>query len=281
MPANILNPRRFTSEIAKHTDYLENLPHQDITHIPRHEFKKQRGRAIKLGSLALANERIETHGEYDLDANLFTLVANTASLLESYTSMTEFKKDYMTPNSPKAPAVSLDKYYENKDRVIAFNHSLKEVINAGASKMNFNDLLEFMTNIHMAINGSSQQQQFHHIARENLIGMRNEVAFEQILIAAGIEYTSGTVEQDAKGGDFIINGKPIDVKSSETSARNAQERAYRNGYNATHIMWSQVNFEDFGGALALPQAMIAKKIPAVSTLVDIATRSQTAQQQVS
>lgn len=275
MTSDILNPKRFTTQIAKHSDYLKNLPQQDIDIMPQAELRNQRGRAIQLGSYALANERIEKHGEYDLDANLFTLVATTENFLKSYQSMEAFKDERHESNFSHNSASSIDKYHDDKNKVIAFNHALKEVINAGAAKFNFSELLTFMTNMHVAINGGSEQVAFHDVARRHLVGMRNEIAFEQILIAAGIEYEAGSIEDDAEGGDFIINGVPIDVKASESTARQAQEKKYRNGYDASHIMWSQIDFEDFNGALVLPQDVVTKKVPTVHTLVNIATQSKT------
>ncbi|MEO6109490.1 MAG: hypothetical protein ABIP50_00560 [Candidatus Saccharimonadales bacterium] len=45
-------------------------------------------------------------------------------------------------------------------------------------------------------------------------GVRTELGFEQKLSAAGIRYRRGTTQDDVKGIDYIVEGVPIDVKSS-------------------------------------------------------------------
>jgi hypothetical protein len=109
-----------------------------------------------------------------------------------------------------------------------------------------------MTNMYTAINGQENQQQFYDLARRHLVGMRDEVAFEQILMATDIDYRLPTTEEDRSGADFIIYGVGVDVKSSEYTADRARKQAMRRGKDADHIIWSQIKPEDYNGKLTLP-----------------------------
>lgn len=267
MPTEILNPHRFTNQIAKNEQYLRNMPRQSLDTMASAEFKQQRGVAIQMGSLAISDRLRSEHGEYNLDANLYRLVAHIEPFLHAQRSADDFRQEYDNRNWRGIPRGAKEKFSESKKDIIAFNHALKEVINAGASKFGFNDLLTFMTNMNTAINGVRTQGYFHTIAREAIIGMRNEVGFEQVLIAAGIEYEEGDEDADAHGGDYIIDNVPIDIKASELTAENARRKAEKSGYDSSTIIWPQINFEDFNGKLVLPPEVIDSKVEAVSEAI--------------
>jgi hypothetical protein len=209
-----------------------------------------RHRALARGALSLAVEAEAEHGEYDLRANLFALVGNLQSFYEGSQKLEELRGKYESPYF--MPPDVKQSFYNTKNKVTEFNHALHEVINAGASKFSFSELLDFMTTIHVASGGQSTARGFHHDAREALIGMRNEMAYEQALILAGIPYETGDIEQDAKGADFIIMGAPIDVKSSLETTIKAKNSASQHGRNPDLIVWSHISFEDYEGALTLP-----------------------------
>jgi hypothetical protein len=101
--------------------------------------------------------------------------------------------------------------------------------------------------------------------------MRDEMAFEQVLIAAGIPYSRGDKKDDGTGGDFIIDDIPIDLKSSENSAREAQKKALRERRDPRRIIWSHISFDDFDGRLTLPyeatEAIFARLKPDLARIV--------------
>lgn len=52
------------------------------------------------------------------------------------------------------------------------------------------------------------------ITKQVVLGIRTELGFEQKMQAAGVQFRRGTPEEDAKGIDYVVEGVPIDVKSS-------------------------------------------------------------------
>jgi hypothetical protein len=211
---------------------------------------KARQRALAKGALSIASELEAEHGEYDLRANLFALVGNLESFYESSQKLDTLREKFDSPYT-MPPDVRYS-FYKIKDQVTEFNHALREVINAGTSKFNFAELLDFMTTIHVANGGQETAHSFHQNAREALVGMRNEMAYEQALILAGIPYELGDIEDEARGGDFIIMRTPIDVKSSPEATEQAKKIARQHGRNPDLIIWSRLSFADFKGALTLP-----------------------------
>jgi len=249
-----LNPRRFTTAIQSQAEFRAALPTKERFQKLEDEDKLHyRKRAIAAGAISHATRLEKERGEYDLDANLFKLVGELESFYTNKSTVASLSDAY-EGGPPTMPFHIKEKFYASKEAVISFNHTLREVINAGASRFDFHELLTFMTNMHIAAGGLKTSGNFQELAKDSLTGMRNEIAFEQVLIANDVDYELGTVEQDATGGDFIIEGVPIDIKSSPAAVEHARKKALREGRDPNLIMWSQINFEDYDGKLTLPYA---------------------------
>ena len=108
-----------------------------------------------------------------------------------------------------------------------------------------------MTHQYKSISLDPNTQGFYEDARMHLAGIRNEVAVEQILKDNGVDFEVGTAEDDALGGDFIINGKRIDIKSSLFTAKLRKASKIEKGHDDSGIVWSRIEFEDFEGKLTL------------------------------
>jgi len=246
-----LNPRRFTTAIQSQAEFRAALPTKERFQTLEDKDKQHyRKRAIAAGAISHATRLEKEHGEYDLDTNLFRMVGELESFHTNKAAISSLSETYGSPMA--MPQAIRDKFYRSKESVISFNHTLREVINAGASKFSFDELLTFMTNMHMAGGGRETAAEFQGFARDALVGMRNEIAFEQVLIANDVDYELGTVEEDATGGDFIIEGVPIDIKSGLTATDEARKKARREGRNPDLIMWSHIREADYEGKLALP-----------------------------
>ncbi|HEX6416141.1 MAG TPA: hypothetical protein VFZ62_01315 [Candidatus Saccharimonadales bacterium] len=268
-----LNPRRFTSAIQSQTEFRAALPTAERFQALEDKDKQHyRKRAIAAGAISHAMRLEKERGEYDLDANLFKLVGELESFYTNKSTITSLSDAY-EGGPPTMPRHIKDKFYASKDAVISFNHTLREVINAGASRFDFHELLTFMTNMHMAAGGQKTAANFQELAKDSLVGMRNEIAFEQILIANDIDYELGSVEQDATGGDFIIEGVPVDVKSSPSAVEKARQKAMREGRDPNLIMWSHIRFEDYEGKLTLPYEKNGAVFARVEPYIDRAIRS--------
>lgn len=161
-----------------------------------------------------------------------------------------------------------------RNEVIDFNHTLHDALDVIGNRYNFHELLTFLDQSYATTSGGRGNKLFHERMKEAIVGMRNELAVEQVLISEGIEYQLGTLEEDAKGGDFIISGVPVDVKSSFFSAEKAKREASRHGRNPDTIIWSQIDFEDFEGRLSLPYEKVAavgkKLLPKIERAVSSA-----------
>lgn len=240
-----LQPRKYADAIRTSESFDETMRSSS----EREPEKERIHRAIAKGALSLAEQRETERGEHDVDANIYRLVSHIDSFYENSVRLDELRAKYGNRNVP--PHIRNEKIAKRAE-VIEFNDALQETINAGASKFDFHELLHFMTSMRAMSSGPENLDDFHKRAKESLIGIRNEMAFEQVLIYAGVDYRVGTTEEDTKGGDFIVNGTPIDVKSSQFSAERAQQNAKRNGYDGSGIIWSHINFEDFDGKLMLP-----------------------------
>ncbi|MDN5275231.1 MAG: hypothetical protein JWP06_1132 [Candidatus Saccharibacteria bacterium] len=246
----VLNPGRFVTSIRHDSEFLGGLPKAEYQSMPQDQKRESMQRAIAAGALSIAERLEKEHGEYDLDANLYKLVAGLDDFHRGSVAMDQLRDEYGSPHYMPPP--EKQDFYDHKDKITEFNHVLREVINAGASRFNFDELLIFMTNMYIASSGSKDAQSFHAQARMTIVGMRNEVAIEQLMIAAGVEYNLGTAAQDSVGGDIVIQGVLIDVKASEKSAEKAKQKAKRSGRNQDRIVWSHIEFADYEGGLMLP-----------------------------
>jgi hypothetical protein len=128
--AEILNPNRFTKQIAQSPAYLQNMPRLDFaSNALSPEFREQRSKAIHLGANALARDLIEQHGDYNLDANLLKMTSNLDAFYNAQAQLDHIDATYTNSREP----MSLDEaatYSDALDIKGDFNQTLKEVINA-------------------------------------------------------------------------------------------------------------------------------------------------------
>lgn len=270
---SLLSPRRFTSAISNDPEFLGALPKIDFRNLDPAERRAHQQRAIARGALSISRRLEHEKGEHDLDAHLYKLVGKLDSFYSGSRAIDELRNRYGTPRS--MPPNVRQEFYHKKEDVTEFNHTLHEVMNVGArplGKTGFNDLLGFMTKMHVAAHGRETADDFYKKARETIIGIRNEMGTEQVLIAGGVDYEIDP-EMDRFGGDITVNNVPIDVKASPTSAKHAQEKARLEGRNPDTIIWSHINFEDFEGRLDLPRDTATAIFSKLKPDLDKAVRS--------
>lgn len=148
--------------------------------------------------------------------------------------------------------------------VVEFNHALRDIINY-APDMSFTDLLGFMTSLHINLSGPDQRQYFFQEARSALIGMQNEIGFEQIIgNIDGLRYTDATVDQEIEDGiDMLIQyqGKkiPVDIKRSDTGVRNANSHNDGTKLNIS----PHIPFDAFNNGFRLDAAVAKRMAPRV------------------
>ena len=251
--------RKFMIAIQRTPDFLANMPSTSYRDMQPEEKMRSFREAIGTTALSLADRiKEKPGGEHNLNANLLTLIGTLNDYDANIKIVNEIKRRNQDIKriSPEDRA----SMKEAKRPLIRFNHALREVINSGASQFSFDELLHFITDAHEigGENGSRKgKEAFSTELRTKIVGMRNEIAFEQLLIHGGIPYELGSEEDDAAGKDFRVRDIGIDTKASESTTRAAKKQALRRGKNPDHIIWSHINEEDFEGGLALPNHKIA------------------------
>jgi len=271
MNKNPLDSRRFIQEINQTPEFLDNLPRTPRSEMSSEALRGARINAIGQGASALAirydqNEMRDPNGE--LNSHLYNMIATVNDFYEAQQSADAFRKRYGHTKFRNINRPEVDAFKSDKQTITEFNHLLTEIINLGAEKFSFNELLTFMTQQYAASSGETNTRKFQGKAFSAIDGMRNEFNVEQLLIKNDIEFKKGTIAQDAQGGDIFVNRTPIDLKSSWMSAERAKIAAQEQGYNPNRIIWSGIEFEDFEGQLLLPahtEARVMKRlIPAIN-----------------
>ena len=148
------------------------------------------------------------------------------------------------------------------EKLVAFNHALREVINTHGTQTSLGDIVDGLMEIHPhQASFAAKRDQYESCRRSligTIIGIRNEMAFECVLERFGFDYKPGTNEDDRHGIDYYINGCPVDVKSSPAAVEAALRKrddweAATGRYNSdTVIFCPGFRREDFNGMLALP-----------------------------
>ena len=149
---------------------------------------------------------------------------------------------------------------QNTERFTEFNHALREVIDDWGATTSLQELIHSMYMIHPyrtdldKPENLEKKKEFYKSMTATVRGIRNEIAFECVLIRAGVDFEPATAEEDARGIDYYINGKPVDVKASIRTAQKAQEKALARGRgNDKIIFYPGISDSDFDDQLTLPQ----------------------------
>jgi len=278
MNQNTLNPAHYINAISRQPDYVEARLSLLAENLTQDEIIAERRKAIGRGAISAFENSREQLGEFDLETRLMGLVSHLPDFLGLKTELDEYQARYHGLANSEIPKYERIVFKENKRRMISFNHSLKEVIELGHQKISFNELLNFMTDMHIAINGHATAEQFHNLARQNLYGMRNEVAVEKILLRYS-DFESiemGDEDDDWRGKDIIIDGTPIDVKAGHQNASWLKQKAQVKGYNPDLIVWSHIRAGDYAGKLELPDEACEKIAPALIADIEKAIESHRA-----
>jgi hypothetical protein len=251
MKNDALNPQRFNSQISRTPEMLRGMSQLSSEELTPEEVRARRINAIGNGASALALSHENKDGESNLDSHIFNLIAHLHDFYEAQKSIDAFREKYNEVKHRNIDPVELNAYKADKQAITEFNHILRNVIEEGADYFNFSELLQFMTQEYKSISGASNVRGFYDAARMSIAGMRSEVAVEEILEENGVDFTQGTLEDDARGGDFIINDTRIDIKAGRFNTTMSQLKATEGGYSHEQIVWSRIEFEDFEGNLRL------------------------------
>lgn len=239
------------NKIADSDEFVTRRNSIDMTKLPPNEARRRRIAIVSGAALAISNRLVKERHQLDFEANIFALTAELPSFYDSQKIVDLLRERY--PNGPHSmPQGERDRLKRNKDTVTHFNHTLRQAIEVGALKMTMNELVTFMTTQYAVMTQSQDTQYFYNESHATAYGMRDEVAVEQILIKYGVDFKTGEEEDDEHGGDIIVNGVNIDLKSTRQAAERAKAKQKRFGYDDSHIVYSGIEDSDYRGQLYLP-----------------------------
>jgi phosphoribosylpyrophosphate synthetase len=166
--------------------------------------------------------------------------------------------------------------------IAKFNHAVKEMIDENSS-LTFSEVFTFIMTMNQAINGRQTKEDteaFSTEIRGRLVGMRHEIAVEQMLgYMHDVEYEDATIEDDLNGADIFVslNGLPmlpLDIKASWNTAQIKKTNARLHGADANHIIWSHIDDEDFNGTFRIPADIAATKSVALHDDIEAIFRAK-------
>jgi hypothetical protein len=264
-------------------DYIERIITSEMYAKPMNEMGKgpkpdaesfaiSHGRIISQAAEVLSREAESQSGRKTFEGQILDVISHLPQFLQSQIALDRLSESGASRRE-RAPYL---------DTAVRFNHSLKELVDS-YPVLQFSQVLRFLSQMNAAINGKSYSEFFTHQATEILIGMRHEIAFEQMLgVMPDVEYQDTDLASDLKGSDVFvsINGSPyapIDVKSSFVSAEKAKQRATAHGRNPNLIIWSQLYEEDFGDSFRIPHETVMERKDRVYDQLVMAVESESVQ----
>jgi hypothetical protein len=213
----------------------------------------RRRAAIRMAATALSGE--QASGYLTPDGHAMNITARLTDFSESIRELHTLQEQDAS-HEEKLPALR---------RLAEFNHAVKNMVDANPS-LSFDEVLTFIMSMNQSINGlKSSDSQFEYEVTNILVGMRHEIAFEQMLgYMPDVEYKEATIEDDLVGADIFIsiNGSamvPIDIKASQKTVQRKRDEQIQHGYTPNHIVWSQVTNDEFGGSFRIPHDIAQKR----------------------
>lgn len=162
---------------------------------------------------------------------------------------------------------------EKKQRIkklTHFNHALRDVIDNAThscetwkSIPSVSDIVNGLEAVYPGKKHAQNKQDRIGMLYATVAGIRNEVLFMRVLDEAGIAYEPGTANQDMRGIDMIVNGKLIDLKSSEHYEYDAQEDAAEHDDDGRIFFFPGVERYEYRNKLMLPKEKIIRVTPRV------------------
>lgn len=186
-------------------------------------------------------------GYLTAEGHAFNVTAQLTTFSDSIHEIHQLRADH-APHSEKLPALR---------HIAEFNHAVKDMVNSNPS-LGFAEVLSFITDMNRNVNGNrAGGRHFDDEIRGVLVGMRHEIAVEQMLWhMPGVTYREATTEEDLKGADIFVSvdGSPMmpfDIKSSREKAERSRAAAIQSGFDGNHIVWSHIDDSDFNGTFRI------------------------------
>lgn len=264
-----LNHREYVTDIAKQPEFQANRPERGAE--SNEAYIRQMRVAVGMGAIAAARHLKQERSGFDVKPRVLDMVAKLPDFHDTQQRLESYQQKYQEKRSPRA---EYQQFKKDKESVIEFNHTIRDVIESSNDRFDFNELLNFMTNMHMSINGPESRHEFYQKTRDVLFGVRNEIATEAALLRySDYDIEMGDAEDDATGVDMYINGVPFDIKNSQGSVNHARDKAREYGRNPDLIIWSYIDMEDFDGKLTLSDVGMKRAANKMSVDIEAGIKS--------
>lgn len=226
-----------------------------------------RSRAIGAGALALLDERTADGASDDTEARLLRLISTIMPFHSAMLSMERSKQEgtYVREEHTKDRAATID-----------FNHAIREIVNHNP-RITPDQLRSFLESTFVTSYGGKDSEFFMQNASEAITGMQHEIGFEQIINHIDdLTYRAATKEEElSEGIDMYItlHGKeiPIDIKASQRTAFDANERNIGFSPLANYKMWSHITTNEIKNSFRLPYDLAVSKAGRVKQALEYAS----------
>ena len=187
-----------------------------------------------LGKAALEIAQIYEQRAETTGSSLDDRRARIAEFISTY----EYKMvDDIKERDRKKRGVKGRKSLATRERYARYNHALREIINDWGSRLTQDELIQYMFSYHprraLLQKNPTARREWLETTKADIEGVKIEMGFELAIDRTNISWYSATPIQDAKGVDYIVNGVPIDLKRSYSSAQEAQY--YNNLYGRSKV----------------------------------------------
>jgi hypothetical protein len=247
-----LTPRKLLTDMISSDSYRETFDGVNINGLSSDEKLSMRAHGLGAAALQLAQENTRESGYKTLDGHIYTLLAACNSSLAAQQKLDQLRYAKST-REEKIPYL---------EKVVDFNHTLREVIDAGGSSLTPTSLFSMLGEMYQLMYGPDNVSAFTQELRRKFTGMRHEIGFEQIIAnMPDVEYINATPKEEIIDGiDMKIKYMgiilPSDIKASQDSATKAQENDW--GKNKLYI-WSHLQNQDFGNKFRISNTLAEQK----------------------
>lgn len=250
MKTSPLDLDRLNKAIRSNSAHFESPNNHNVVNLDAY---RRRRNALASSAIALAHRREAEHGPDDLDSYLYQLIGETEPFYNAQLDLDTFREETEHMNWHDVPEHEKELFNHNREVVTTYNDTVHEIIELGAAKFNFDELVNFMTDAHVSAGGGDSADHFYQMAHSTVVGMRTEVSVGRLLRHNGIDYTLGSRDQDIRGGDIFIAGVPLDLKTTEFSVTKEKRKAKQRHRDPKRIIWAGIHEEDYRGGLVLPR----------------------------
>lgn len=224
-----------------------------------------RRKAVALMAAQAVSERVERTHKYESDqTRQLALMAAIPNWLLAQRQLDQHGKTMERPEKKKLLGP-----------IIAFNHTLRKIIDAEQCS-GMQQLLNFVNDIVLMMSESEEVVRYAaNAARTTLVGMRQEIAAESVLSSMQEVYgiRGANDEEELDGIDIVVNYNGIevgiDIKSSQTTADQANQIAREHGDDEYMAVWSGFTGRDFGNNLILENWQLRNKQGYYRSVMDV------------